>query len=113
MKAMKKRTAIAVTMGVWVAAVGSAAALTYELNRPVHWADANPRGVAPTGNTAHAVAQPVAELQPVIYVPAITVVGRVHPPALAHRPKPVDISTMHCTAWRELDMGSGRVQVCD
>lgn len=37
MTTMKRRTAIAVTTGVWVLAVGSAVALTYELNRPLHW----------------------------------------------------------------------------
>jgi hypothetical protein len=113
MVAMKKRTAVAVTMGVWVAALGSAAALAYELNRPVHWAEAISKVAAPIGNAAYAGAQPVAELSPVIYVPAVTVVGTVHRPALAPGPKPVDISKMHCAAWRELDMGSGRVQVCD
>jgi hypothetical protein len=33
---MKKRTVSAVTAGVWIAALGSAAALIYELNRPLH-----------------------------------------------------------------------------
>jgi len=25
----------------------------------------------------------------------------------------VDISQMHCSDWRELDIGSGHVQVCE
>jgi hypothetical protein len=37
---MKKRTTIAVTVGVWIAAMGSAAALTYDLNRPLQLAGA-------------------------------------------------------------------------
>ena len=36
MTAMKKRTAYAVTASVWAAAIGAAAALVYELNRPLH-----------------------------------------------------------------------------
>jgi hypothetical protein len=111
MVVMKKRTAIAVTMGVWVAALGSAAALTYELNRPLHWAGVMSQLVAPIRNTAYGA---VAELQPVIYVPTVTVVGTLKDAARARGPKPTkEISKMHCADWRELDMGSGRVQVCD
>jgi hypothetical protein len=112
---MKKRTAIAVGVGMWVAAMGSAAALTRELNRPLHWAGGTPNVAAPTSDTpAPAVAQPAAELPPVIYVPAVTVVGTVHRPILAREPKPAkDIAEMHCADWRGLVMGSGRVQVCD
>ena len=33
---LNKRAAVAVTVGVWLAAAGAAAALTYELNRPLH-----------------------------------------------------------------------------
>jgi hypothetical protein len=36
---MKKRILAAITGGVWIAAIGSAAALTYTLNRPVELRD--------------------------------------------------------------------------
>jgi|HubBroStandDraft_1064217.scaffolds.fasta_scaffold26070_5 hypothetical protein len=38
MTTIEQLTATAVTMGVWIAAVGSAAALTYDLNRAPHLA---------------------------------------------------------------------------
>jgi hypothetical protein len=59
MVVMKKRTAVAVTMGVWAAALGSAAALTYELNRPLHWVGVTSQFAAPIRNTAYGA---VAEL---------------------------------------------------
>jgi hypothetical protein len=37
MTTMKKRTATAVTAGVWGAAAIAAAILMYDLNRPLHW----------------------------------------------------------------------------
>ncbi len=73
---MKKRMAIAVTVGVWVAALGSAAALTYDLNRAVHLAGGTPESTVPLPSAEYAaVARPVQE-PPVLYVPTITVVGR-------------------------------------
>ena len=112
---MKKRTAIAVTVGVWVAALGSAAALTYELNRPLHLAGGTSESAAPIRSAEYAaVARPVQE-SPVLYVPTITVVGRApsRPAVVRDRQPTVDISQMHCADWRGLDMGSGRVQVCE
>jgi len=114
MTSMKRRTAIAVTVGVWVAALGSAAALTYDLNRPMHLAGATAQLAVPIHAERAAVAESVLELQPVLYIPTITVVGQMpHRPGV-REPKPaVDISRMQCADWRELDMGSGRVQVCE
>jgi len=115
MTSMKRRTAIAVTVGVWVAGLGSAAALTYDLNRPMHLAGARSPLAKPINAEQAAVAEPVLELQPVLYIPTITVVGQLpHGPGVTREPKPaVDISLMHCADWRELDMGSGRVQICE
>ncbi|HWW88580.1 MAG TPA: hypothetical protein VNZ26_33530 [Vicinamibacterales bacterium] len=112
---MKRRTAIAVTVGVWVAAVGSAAALTYDLNRPIHLPGATAQLAVPINAEQAPVAEPVLELQPVLYIPTITVVGQMpHRPGVTREPNPaIDIPWMHCADWRELDMGSGRVQVCE
>jgi hypothetical protein len=106
---------MAVTVGVWVAALGSAAALTYDLNRPMHLAGARSQLAMPINAEQAAVAEPVLELRPVLYIPTITVVGQLpHGPGVTREPKPaVDISRMHCADWRELDMGSGRVQICE
>jgi hypothetical protein len=119
MTRMSKWAVFAVTTGVWVTAVGSAAALTYGLNRPLRAADivshhATRHAAAP--NTAFAaVVEPVSESQSVLRVPTITVVGYVaEHDAVARAPeKAVDISQMHCSDWRELDIGSGHVQVCE
>ena len=112
----KRRTAIAVTVGVWVAALGSAAALTYDLNRPLHLAGATSQLAVPINAEQAALAEPVLGLQPVLYIPTITVVGQMprRPSDVTREPKPaVDISRMRCADWRELDMGSGRVQNCE
>ena len=45
-------------------------------------------------------------------LPSFTIVGQVHRPLPTPHPTP-DISKMHCTDWRGLDIGSGRVQVCE
>jgi hypothetical protein len=110
---MKKRTALAVTLGVWVAALGSAAALTYDLNHAPRIAQHS----APEVNAITFPAAPIvptAEPQPVLMIPTVTIVARAPraPATKAWKPR-VDIETMHCADWRSLDMGSGRVQVCE
>lgn len=115
MTSMKRRTAIIVGVGAWIAALGSAGALTYDLNRALPLA--GPRSelaaqvnAAPTALVESAPAEP-----PVLYVSTFTVVGE--PPrrrVVTVKPKPVpEISQMDCADWRELDMGSGRVRVCE
>jgi hypothetical protein len=111
MTSMKRRTAIAVTVGVWLAAVGSAAALTYDLNRPLSFAGVAIEGAAtPSGAE---VAAPLAV--PVLYVSTLTRVGAApHRPVAPGGRKPItEISQMRCADWRELNMGSGHVQVCE
>jgi hypothetical protein len=84
MTRMKRRTALAVTIGVWVAALGSAAALTYALNRPLHWVGTTSQLGARSGTARAASAEPVSELQSVLYMPTITVVGQApHHPSIA------------------------------
>jgi hypothetical protein len=118
MATMKRRTAIAVTVGVWLAAAGSAAALTYDLNRPLHLAKTTLLRAAPV-SAMHAAA-PVSEIESVLVIPTITVVGRAprnrdrdRDRAVVPEPKAREFSDMVCSDWRELDMGSGRVQVCE
>jgi hypothetical protein len=68
-------TAMAVTLGTWIAALGTAAALTYDLNHPLRL-----RSTAaiemPSNTTPAGLAEPEATVQSVLYVPAVTIVGR-------------------------------------
>jgi hypothetical protein len=112
------KAAIAATLGVWIATVGSAAALTYNLNRGPHESGATGPTSSPAPQAAVAAIQPAAPVQSVLYIPTITIVGHVPRPA-AQLPRAAaavtaaDISTMRCAGWRELDVGSGRVQTCE
>jgi hypothetical protein len=117
--AMKKRALVAITAGVWLAAIGSAAALTYDLNRPLH-ADKPLRDNHAVTDTAapstEAPRPPTKEATPTVQMmPTFTVVGYVHAPRASHpAPKPLpDIAKMHCGQPRQLEMGSGHVQECD
>jgi hypothetical protein len=116
---MKRRTAIAVTVGVWIAALGSAAGLEYDLNGTPHFASAHLANVTsqpatPLAAASQASAPAAAEMQPVLYIPTITIVGSMRRLVVPEPKPPVapDISKMQCADWRELDMGSGHVQVC-
>jgi hypothetical protein len=117
--AMKKRALVAATVGVWLAAIGSAAALTYDLNRPLHAEGRLQDNQAVTDTAAastEAPRPPVKEATSTVQrMPTFTVVGYVHPPRAAHpaaKPPP-DISKMQCGQWRPLEMGSGKVQECE
>jgi len=113
MKAMKRGTALAVTLGVWVAALGSAAALTYDLNRVPNVAQSPEPAVAVIAPRQAAPVKPAAEPQPVLTIPTVTIVAQAPRMPVAKVAKPrVDISAMRCSDWRSLDMGSGRVQIC-
>jgi hypothetical protein len=108
-------TAIVVTLGVWIAALGSAAALTYDLNRPLYVRSNTPPLEVPSNATTQvaAAAEPISVVQPVLYLPPMTIVGRYHP-AAAPVPKTfADLAGQQCTDWRALEMGSGRVQLCE
>jgi hypothetical protein len=108
-----KKIAVGVTVGVWMTALGSAAALAFVLNRPLE-----PRTAvepltahASVGHLLGAEAPPVLLADPPLRpVPtAVHVVQVVRPkPAATH----VDIEQMRCDGWRDLTMGSGRVRVC-
>jgi hypothetical protein len=115
MTGMKRRTAIAVGVGLWIGGLGSAVALTYDLTRKLPLAGATSQPAAPINASGAALAVPVSGLPPVIYVPTITIVAQgPHRSAVVREPKPVkEIGQMQCADWRELDMGSGRVRVCE
>ncbi len=74
MAAMKRRTMIAVTVGVWLAAIGTATAVTIDLNRPIH----------PKSPASHAaLATPAVADQgseQVLCIPPVTVVGHPEKP---------------------------------
>jgi len=105
---------IALTLGVWCAALGSAGGLSYELSRPLPSADETSRPAVQANLGPTAIAEQVSELSPVLYIPTITVVGKLaHRAIVAPEPKPLDLCHMRCADWRELDMGSGQVEVCN
>jgi hypothetical protein len=107
-------TAIAVTLGVWIAALGSAAALTYDLNRPLYArGTTGPPIEVPLNQTQLAPAKRISVAQPVLDVRPFTIIGRYRP-TLPRVPKTFDnLSGKKCADWRELEMGSGRVQLCE
>lgn len=112
MASIKKRAVIALTAAVWLAGLGSAAALTYDLNRPLKQ---RPVPATVAEGVATRPSAPVAPLEPlVLYVPTVTIVGEARHSPPAARPHHVkDVSEMHCSGWRDLNMGSGHVQTCD
>jgi hypothetical protein len=112
------RTAVAVTLITWLFAVGSAAAVTYVVKGPpVPRAEAFrveqapvPARVAPLAKAA----LPQAEAASVLVIPTLTLIGAFHRPEVAVPTRVAqDIPDMQCASWRELDMGSGRVKVCE
>ena len=105
--------------GVWVLAAGSAGALTVDLAR-------SPTPRVTTAEDVDAlrtdVPSPIRHLgfEPsVITLQPITVVApRMRPRILEPLPASTveqlpDIARMHCADWRDLQMGSGRVQICE
>jgi len=107
----RKRTALAATALVWAAELASAAALAHVLQPPAPPARAEIELVAPAAGMA-----PLELVQParksVIEIPTVTIVALRPAPRIVE-PKHLDISRMHCHDWRDLDIGSGQVQVCD
>jgi hypothetical protein len=119
---MKKWTVLAATAGVWLSAIGSAAALTYVLGgSPVPRSEPTAH-VDTTGAPAPALDTRRAEVvvspaPPELVVPTVTIVTHrapSAPPSSARVATPAlrPIAEMQCADWRGLDMGSGRVQVC-
>jgi hypothetical protein len=119
MRTLRKRAVFALAGAIWLAGIGSAAALTYELRQPLSLHDAKlPRALV-FATAPAAVVERTTEVAPALYIPTVTLVARkVRPPAAAPAAVPaakplVDISRMHCKDWQDLQMGSGKVQVCE
>ena len=115
--AIPKKRILVVTASVWLAASGSAAALTYELNRPL-FADV-PARISPAPESPAPLLPGDSEVPgaATVYLAPVQVVGHApQRPATARLGASVghrDIRAMRCADWRDLDMGSGHVQVCD
>jgi hypothetical protein len=102
------------TVLVWLGAIGSAAALTYDLSRPLVVSEAGPSPPMPPPPTLPAA--PDALDATAVATREIKGIARVHRPAPASSAPlrtPRDIAKMHCSEWRDLSAGSGRVQICD
>jgi hypothetical protein len=113
---MKRFVVAVMACGVWLAGAASAATLAHVLRRPLApptaLAEIVPSRAVPRLDPAFQVALPG-----VIAIPPITIVGRraVVAPRVAPAPAPVvrrDITEMNCADWRDLEMGSGRVRIC-
>jgi hypothetical protein len=108
-----KKVAVAVTAGVWASALGSAVALAYVLNRPLE-----PK-LLTEPETAHASVAHLHESAAPLVLRAATSPRKVTPariPAVVAKPPAdvhPDITEMKCHDWRELQVGSGSVQVCE
>jgi hypothetical protein len=115
MRSIGKRAVVALTVTVWLAAAGSAAALGYELNRPLTFKVTTLPMEAAFATARAAEGAMESNSIPVLHLPTVTIVGRAAHRAIAPaRPaQPTDISLMRCRDWQELQMGSGRVQVCE
>jgi hypothetical protein len=108
-----KKISLGVTAGVWMTALGSAAALAFVLNRPLE-----PRTPIEPLTAHESVGHLLDEVTPanrVVRMPPEPAPTVLH--VVAARPKPapthVDIEQMRCDDWRELTMGSGHVRVCE
>jgi hypothetical protein len=108
---MTRMKMLALALGVWGLGAASAAALTYDLNRTP-----TPRGAVEVTSIHVAAPQIVRHAgrePPVLTIPPITVVGhRAARPLGIAAPQKTE-ERMHCGNWRDLQMGSGRVQTCE
>ena len=106
-----KRIAVGLMAGIWVLGMGCAAVLAYTLNRPLE----------PGPRTSVAAVPPplderVVEISPtferVLSIAPVTITAKVsHPRPVAVAARR-ELPAMTCTEWRQLDIGSGRVQIC-
>jgi hypothetical protein len=113
---MNKAQATFLTGTVWVAALTSAAAFAFAMNRPLTVAppptEPAPLRLVHVDPIEHA-AEPAEPL--LIVLPTLEIVGQVARPIpkAAPAPKVRDISDMKCTPFKPLEQGGGGVQVCE
>jgi hypothetical protein len=116
---MKRSIAAAIACSLWISGAASAATLTYELNRPLvpekrlttTSVEKSPPLAANIPGTATGFLE-----SSVLQIPVVTIVGRAatsSPRPRVVEPGPRDIGTMNCGEPRELDIGSGSVQLCE
>jgi predicted pyridoxine 5'-phosphate oxidase superfamily flavin-nucleotide-binding protein len=74
MIAMQKRTAVCLAVAIWLAGLGTAAAITYDPNRSVHQKHGTSQHEASPAAALAAVS--VQEQGNVLCIPTITIVGR-------------------------------------
>ena len=110
---------MSLAVGVWVLGAGSAAALTVDLSRPAIPRLTTLEDVARLHTDLPAPVRHLGIEPGVLTLQPITIVGRHEPlPLLTPPPRTTieqmpDIARMRCAGWRDLEMGSGRVQVCE
>jgi len=113
---MKRVFVTAIVCGVWLSGVTSAAALTYVLDRPLAPSAASMATYQPRHAAELTDRSAAADEDPSVVVRAhrpgapSTPTPRVH--AVAPE-SPRDIQQMICAPPRDLDMGSGRVTICE
>jgi hypothetical protein len=113
---MKRSILTVITCAVWLSGVSSAAALTYVLDRPLTPVASATEMTRHAGvmHRASALDLPgtfsVHHARPLPPAPRAAAVHVVLPQA---PPEPRDIADMSCAPPRELDMGSGHVQICE
>jgi hypothetical protein len=112
---MSRSTVFAVASGVWFSGAVSAAALGYVMTRPLAPSTSTVWSQMSAGSRPAQEAR-ATEAPYVLEMPVFTIVGRITarvPAAAVESPVARDIAEMRCADWRDLDIGSGRVRVCE
>ena len=115
----KKWVALSAVAAVWLAGIAAAVLLAFALNRPLgHPAMAafgEPRTVEVATPAAAVFEAPI--LGSALEIDTVWIFGeRYQAPARGVEPAPNvarDIADMQCSGWRELQAGSGHVQICE
>ena len=115
---MKRYALAAMALGVWLTGAASAAALTYELDRPLTPAKGTTDVLlskTPASEELRSEGVVPVEIQATTIVGHRHVAKRLPAPLIipATAPEPRDIDDMTCAEWRELDMGTGHVRICE
>jgi hypothetical protein len=101
---------------VWLAGFAAMTALVYALGRPPQIRP-EPASLSPRHPTISEISDGLSmTTAPALEMPMVIIaVHRARPAAPRPAPtaRPRDISEMNCAPWRDLEMGSGRVQVCE
>jgi hypothetical protein len=113
---MKRVFVTAIVCGVWLSGVTSAAALTYVLDRPLTPSPASMAAYQPRHAAELTDRSTAADEDPSVVVRADRPAAQRAPTPRVHAVQPEaprDIQEMLCAPPRDLEMGSGRVTVCE